>query len=97
MAIDPLEPLPDGDMPLAEVKKKYGDKFCLFGNIELKELEFADSGRIDRLVKSAMEGAKSGGGFVLMPTASPITNNLSPVTQRNYLQYIESALKYGQY
>jgi hypothetical protein len=44
-----------------------------------------------------MDDAKAGGGFVLMPTASPINNDLSPVTLRNYLQYFDSALKYGRY
>jgi len=95
--LDPIEPLPDGDIDLADVKKNYGQKFCLFGNIELKELETADRKRIDFLVKKAMEAAKEGGGFVLMPTASPINVPLSAVTEQNYLQMIESALEYGHY
>lgn len=95
--LDPVEPPPDGDISLAEVKRLYGKQFCLFGNIELKELEMSDTGRIDQLVKKAMEDAKEGSGFVLMPTAAPINVPLSPITERNYLQMIESALKYGQY
>ncbi|NLG37584.1 MAG: hypothetical protein GX549_06170 [Clostridiales bacterium] len=96
MALDPLEPPPDGDMPLAELKKRYGDKFCLFGNIELRELEFASRERIDALVRAAIDDAAQGSGFVLMPTASPINEELSPVTEANYMQMIESALRYGR-
>lgn len=95
--IDPLEPPPDGDMELAEIKRLYGDKFCLFGNIELKELEVSDRDRIDFLVKKAMDSAKYGSGFVLMPTAAPINIPLSKKTEENYLQMFESALRYGSY
>lgn len=97
VGIDPCEPPPDGDMPLSEIKKKYGKKFCIFGNIELKELENSSTERIDLLVKEAMNDAKEGSGFVLMPTAAPINTPLSQKTFENYRQMIESALKYGKY
>lgn len=96
-AIDPIEPPPDGDIELAEVKRLYGDRFCLFGNIELKELEVSDKARVDYLIQRAMQDAKEGSGFVLMPTAAPINTPLSPKTEENYVQMIDSALKYGQY
>ena len=95
--IDPIEPLPDGDMELADIKRLYGKKFCLFGNMELKELECSDTRRIDFLVRNIINSAKEGSGFVLMPTASPINVPLSAKTEENYIQMIESALKYGIY
>jgi hypothetical protein len=95
--LDPIEPPPDGDIELADVKRIVGDKFCLFGNIELKELENVGRDRIDAIVHSVMDAAKHGGGFVLMPTAAPINSPLSKQTEGNYLQMIDSALKYGKY
>jgi uroporphyrinogen-III decarboxylase len=95
--IDPVEPPPDGDIELSELKRLYGRRFCLFGNLELKELEISDRTRIDQLVKKAMEDAKEGSGFVLMPTAAPINVPLSCKAEGNYLQMIESALRYGVY
>ena len=97
LAIDPLEPPPDGDIELGEIKRRYGRKFCLMGNIELRELENSNPERIDQLVRQAMEAAKAGGGFILMPTAAPINIPLSPRTEANYLQMIDSAHAYGQY
>ncbi|MDW7656240.1 MAG: uroporphyrinogen decarboxylase family protein [Bacillota bacterium] len=97
VALDPLEPPPDGDLPLASIKKRFGKRFCLFGNIELRELELAKPEQIDALVKNAMDDAKGDSGFVLMPTAAPINDDLSPVTERNYIQMIESAHRYGKY
>ena len=96
LALDPLEPPPDGDIPLAEIKRRYGRQFCLLGNLELHELENADPARIDALVRQAMADATAGGGFILMPTAAPINVPLSPRTEANYLQMIESASRYGQ-
>jgi uroporphyrinogen-III decarboxylase len=95
--LDPIEPLPDGDIGLADVKRQYGDKFCLFGNIELKELETSDRNRIDQLVRKAMDDAKKNSGFVLMTTASPINVPLSEKTEQNYMQMFKSAFEYGRY
>ncbi len=97
MAIDPVEPPPDGDIELAEVKRLYGEKFCIFGNIELKELENSNKERIDTLVKNAILDAKKDSGFVLMPTSAPINVPLSKRTEENYMQMFESAYKYGRY
>ncbi len=95
--LDPIEPPPDGDMEMAAVKKAYGRRLCLFGNIELRELEHSDPDRIDSLVRKAMDEAREGGGFVLMPTAAPINVPLSKKTEENYFRFIESGLKYGAY
>ncbi len=95
--LDPIEPLPDGDIEMGDVKKLYGQRLCLFGNIELRELEHSTPERIDALVKKAMDEAKESGGFVLMPTAAPINVPLSRKTERDYIQLIESGLKYGVY
>ncbi len=93
--LDPVEPPPDGDITLGEVKGLYGDRLCLFGNIELRELETSDPDRIEHLVRTAIEEGAAGGGFVLMPTAAPINVPLSPRTEENYLRSIEAGLKYG--
>ena len=44
-----------------------------------------------------MTAAKAGGGFIQMPTAAPINVPLSPRTEANNQQMIESAWRYGQY
>jgi hypothetical protein len=96
-AIDPVEPPPDGDIPLAEVKARYGDRLVLFGNMELKYLETETPADIDARVRAMMDDAKAGGGFVLMPTAAPINVPLSPQTAENYLAYLAAGEKYGRY
>lgn len=95
--IDPVEAPPSGDIELDEVKKLYGNKLVLFGNMQLRDLEFATPAEIEKMVKKMMESAKKDGGYVIMPTASPIDANLKPETEANYYAYIEAALKYGKY
>jgi len=96
-ALDPIEAPPSGDITLGEVKRRYGDNICLMGNIQLRDLEYQTPEGIDRIVCEAMKAAKPGGGYVIMPTAAPINIPLWERTERNYFQFIDSALKYGQY
>jgi uroporphyrinogen decarboxylase len=96
-AIDPCEAPPDGDIKLADVKKRVGDKLCIFGNIQLKLLEQGSENEIVDAVKKCMNDAKEGGRFVIMPTAAPINVPLAKKTEENYITFIEAALKYGKY
>jgi uroporphyrinogen-III decarboxylase len=96
-AIDPCEAPPDGDITLADVKKQAGDKLCIFGNLQLKLLEHGTPEDVRKAVKLCMDSAKEGGGYVIMPTASPINVPLLPKTYGNYESFILSALEYGSY
>ncbi len=96
-AMDPVEPPPDGDIELGQVKKQTGGKVCLFGNIEMKLLEHGQPEEVREFVIDAMKQAKKGGRFVIMPTAAPINDPLSQKTLENYAVFIETALEYGSY
>jgi hypothetical protein len=96
-ALDPIEPPPDGDITLREVKEQYGDKLVLFGNTELKLLEHGTAEEVREAVREQMDSAKAGGGYVLMPTAAPINEPLAPQTERNYFSWIDAGLEFGGY
>jgi uroporphyrinogen-III decarboxylase len=96
-SIDPCEPPPDGDITLAEVKRRCAGRMCVFGNLELKLLEHGSEAEVAAYVKGCMDAAKAGGGYVIMPTAAPINSPLALQTQRNYVRFIDAALEYGQY
>jgi len=95
--LDPCEPPPDGDVELEEVKRRAGDRMSLFGNLELKLLETGTAADVEEAVQQCMSAAKPGGGFVIMPTAAPINVPLAPRTEANYMRFIDTALKLGQY
>ncbi len=72
-AIDPIEPPPHGDVDLEFVRRVYGERLVLFGNIELSDIESMEPAEFRRLVeRTLLDGTRGQGrGFVLMPSASP--------------------------
>ena len=48
----------------------------------------------ERVVRRAVEVGVPGGGFVLCPTASPHTPELSPTTVANYLTLVRVGAEY---
>lgn len=91
MALDPVEPPPQGDVELSYVREKYGEQLVLFGNLEASDLENLPTPQwADKINQAIEEGtAGSGRGFVLMPSASPYGRKLSPLARANYEKMIE--------
>lgn len=85
-ALDPLEPPPQGDVELRDVRRRYGRELTLFGNLEIADLENLPPERFAEKVRRALdEGtAGDGRGFVLMPSACPYGRQLAARTLRNY-------------
>ncbi len=64
--IDPLECPPMGDCDLAELKRLYGDKIVLKGNLHTTSVMLNGSAEdVIAASKKAMEDAAEGGGFIL--------------------------------
>jgi hypothetical protein len=95
--LDPIEPPPQGDIGLADVRKEYGRDMVLFGNLEASDLENLDADRFRNKVRQALrEGTEGEGrGFVLMPSASPYGRLITAKTQRNYEVMLEEVLAGG--
>ena len=53
--LDPCESPPEGDISLAEIKRKVGNQMCIFGNMQLKLLEGAKQDEIKRMVKNGIK------------------------------------------
>ena len=90
-AIDPIEPPPQGDVELREVRRRFGDRLVLFGNLEIADIETMPTGAFAEKVKRALEEGTSGTGrgFVLMPSSAPYGRVLAPRAVRNYEKIIE--------
>ena len=91
VALDPIEPPPQGDVELSFVRGKYGRQLVLFGNLEIRDIENLPTEEFTVKVRQALdEGtAGEGRGFVLMPSSCPCGRELSPRTLRNYERIIE--------
>jgi hypothetical protein len=95
-ALDPVEPPPQGDMPLIEVRREVGEQMVLFGNIEAAELELLPPNAFEqRVIQAIREGTTGPGrGFVLMPSACPYGRRLGPHVVANYETMIRAATSF---
>jgi uroporphyrinogen-III decarboxylase len=91
--LDPIEPPPQGDVRLLDVRREYGKQMVLFGNIEASDIELLPPREFELKVRTALEEgtAGEGRGFVLMPSASPYGRTLTPHTLENYRTMVRLA------
>ena len=88
--LDPIEPPPQGDVPLAYVRGKYGRSMVLFGNLEISDIENLPTAEFARKVSQALDegSAGQGRGFVLQPSACPYGRVLPALTLGNYREIV---------
>ncbi len=90
-AIHPIEPKP---MDIVEVKRKYGDKLCLIGNIDLGyTLTRGTPEEVDAEVKQRIHDCAPGGGYCV--SSSNSVTEYVPLANFNAMR--EAAFKYGRY
>ena len=92
--IDPLELPPMGNCDLAELKRLYGDKIVLKGNLHTTEVMLR--GSVDDVIaasKEAIDDAAAGGGFIL--STGDQCGRDTP--DENLHAMIETARTYGRY
>lgn len=91
--LDPIEPPPQGDMELAEVRREMGRQTVLFGNIEIADIENLTSAAFEpKVVRALREGTQGPGrGFVLMPSACPYGRVIKPSVLENYRLMVRHA------
>ncbi len=90
--INPLEP--QADMGLAKVKDYCGDRICLLGNIDCRDLlPDGTPAQVEEAVRKAIEDAADGGGYILCDS-----NSLHPgVNPENCIAMFQATKKYGVY
>ncbi len=92
--IDPLEIPPMGDCDLAELKKLYGDKIILKGNLHTTKIMLNGSKKdVTEASKKAIDDAAKGGGFIL--STGDQCGRDTP--DENIFAMVETARTYGKY
>jgi len=91
-AINPLEPV--AGMDIGQVKKQYGARACLVGNIDCGELlSHGTVEQVEEAVRQCIAAAAPGGGFMLSSSNS-IHSSVRP---ENYLAMVRAGQRYGKY
>ena len=82
---------PSAGMDIAQIKEKYGDKLCLWGNIDLDYIMcFGSTDEVRADVRKTIEIASPGVGFILS-TCNTMVDIIPP---ENILAMIDEAEKY---
>jgi uroporphyrinogen decarboxylase len=94
LGIDGINPIEPQVMDIADVKKRYGQKVYIQGNVDCTWiLPFGTEEDVRRDVRRCIDAAAEGGGFVLSESNSMHPN----VKFENILFYVDEARKYGRY
>ena len=92
--IDPLEIPPMGDCNLAELKRLYGDRVILKGNLHtINTMLNGSKADVVAASKQAIDDAASGGGFIL--STGDQCGRETP--NENIFAMVETARSYGKY
>ena len=93
-SMEPLEEPPGGNVDLKELKKRYGKKICLKGNLNTTEFMLRATPRqVEEKCKEAIDAAADGGGFIL--STGDQCGRDTP--DANLFKMVEVAKTYGKY
>jgi len=85
---------PSAGMNLANVKKTFGDRICLLGNVDCGSLLCSGSREeVEEAVIQCIRDAAGGGGYILQ-SSNTIHSGVKP---ENFIAMLETARKYGIY
>ncbi len=90
--LNPIDPL--GGMSLAKVKKEYGNRVCIMGNVNCAgNLVHGTEKQVIEEVKSCIETGAPGGGYIISSSNS-IHRSVKP---DNYAAMLKAIKQYGKY
>jgi uroporphyrinogen decarboxylase len=90
----PLLPPPQGDVAdLAEVKRRYGGRIALKGNVDPFLLLHGTPEEVEQAVRQTLQAAAPGGGFILGTADS----TLAGTPFENIRAFVAAGKRYGAY
>jgi uroporphyrinogen-III decarboxylase len=88
-----IHPIEKGAMDIRKVKKKYGDRLCIFGNVDLVLLGSGSAKEVEEEVFSLIHDIAPGGGYI-MTSGNSLADYLKPEC---VLAISKAIAKYGNY
>ncbi len=88
-----LHPLEKGAVDIGEVKRDYGDRLCLLGNVDLNLLGMGTPEEVDAEVRYLIRTAGPGGGYIVT-SGNSLASYVKP---ENALALSAAVQRYGRY
>jgi uroporphyrinogen decarboxylase len=93
LGIDALQPIEPQAWDIVEVKRRYGDRFCLIGNVDVDLLSRGTVGEVETEVRRLLRELAPGGGYCV-GSGNTIPFYVKPA---NYRAMLETVWQYGEY
>ena len=88
-----FHPNEKGAMDIAGVKRDYGDRICVLGNVDLNILGLGSTDDVDSEVHDLIRDVGPGGGYIIT-SGNSLAGYLKP---ENVLAFRDAVRRYGQY
>jgi uroporphyrinogen decarboxylase len=93
LGLDALHPIEPKAMDIRQLKRDYGDKLTLFGNVDLNVLGLGTPGQTRQLVRELIRDLAPGGGYAVSSS-----NSVSYyVKVENYVAMLQAVSDFGRY
>ena len=93
LGLSGLHPNEKGAMDIRQMKKDYGDRLCLLGNVDLNILGLGTPADVDAEVKGLIRDVAPGGGYIVT-SGNSLAGYLKPEC---VIALAEAVQKYGRY
>jgi uroporphyrinogen decarboxylase len=93
LGISGIHPIEEGAMDIRAIKRDYGDKLCLLGNVDLNILGNGSRSEVIRTVEGLIRDVGPGGGYIVT-SGNSLAGYLRP---ENVLAMSEAVKQYGRY
>ena len=89
--LEPIEPIPQGDIDLPELLDTYGRDIAFMGHIQDQDLYTAPPGHMASWVEQIARTVNGRSGYIMSPTCTPFDFPCTDTYQRNYIEWMEAA------
>ena len=93
LGVKGIHPIERAAMDINDMKKRYGDKVCLIGNIDVDTLSVGTPEEVEEEVKKRIKEIAPGGGYIVS-SGNSIAAYCKP---ENVIAMAEAIQKYGKY